>query len=78
VNVKAWVLARCASNNLFRVRVLDTPATVYRVVYGFDWRQRRIGILAILHKDLFDYEIDSQISDRIFNDWYVATDGQAT
>jgi hypothetical protein len=77
VNVKPWVLAR-ATDNLFRIRILDTPATVYRVVYGYDWRQRRIGILAIIHKDLFDYEIDSQIADRIFNDWYVATDGQPT
>lgn len=76
-NVKPWVRAR-TTDNLFRIRVLDTPATVYRVVYGYDWRRRRIGILAILHKDLFDYEINSQIADRIFNDWYVATDGQPT
>jgi len=77
VNIKPWVLAR-ATDNLFRVRILDTPATLYRVVYGYDWRQRRIGILAIVHKDLFDYEIDGQIADRIFDDWYIATDGQPT
>jgi hypothetical protein len=76
-NVKPWVRAR-ATDNLFRIRILNTPATVYRVVYGYDWRQRRIGILAILHKNLFDYEIDSKIADRIFNDWYVATDGRPT
>jgi mRNA-degrading endonuclease RelE of RelBE toxin-antitoxin system len=76
-NVKPWVRAR-ATDNLFRIRILDTPATVYRVVYGYDWRKRRIGILAILHKEAFDYEIDSQIAERIFNDWYVATEGQPT
>ncbi len=77
VSVKPWASARQKAN-LFRIRILDTPATRYRVVYGFDWHQRRIGILAILHKDVFDYEIDSRIADRIFADWHAATDGYST
>ena len=76
-NAKPWQQAR-ASDNLFRIRILNTQATSYRVVYGFDWRQRRIGVLAIVHKEHFDYGIKSVLADRIFNDWHFATAGQPT
>jgi len=78
VNVRAWVVARAASMNLFRFRVLDTPATVYRIVYGYDWRTRRIGILAVVHKDHFDYGLSSDLANRIQDDWDRATDGRVT
>jgi mRNA-degrading endonuclease RelE of RelBE toxin-antitoxin system len=78
VNVKAWVAARRQSDNLFRFRILDTPATVYRVVYGYDWHTRRIGILAVVHKNDFDYEISSELADRIQADWHRATDDRCT
>jgi mRNA-degrading endonuclease RelE of RelBE toxin-antitoxin system len=78
VNVKAWVAARSADMNLFRFRVLDTPATVYRIVYGYDWHTRRLGILAVVHKDDFDYGLSSDLADRIQDDWDRATDGCAT
>ncbi|MBS0374792.1 MAG: hypothetical protein JSR73_09405 [Proteobacteria bacterium] len=78
VNVKPWVLAR-RTDNLFRIRILDPPiATGFRIVYGYDWRLRRIGILAIVRRNLFDYERDSPLAERIFNDWRSATAGQAT
>ena len=77
VNAKPWVRAR-ATDNLFRIRILNTQATSYRVVYGYDWRQRRIGILAIVHKEKFDYGINGDLADRIFNDWHTATAGQST
>ena len=32
VNVKRWVLAQ-GMGNIFRIRILDTPASVYRVVW---------------------------------------------
>jgi hypothetical protein len=78
LNVKPWILARWSRHNLFRFRVLETAATSYRVVYGYDWRAQRIGILAILHKDIFDYELNSTLSARIFSDWRTATGGQDT
>jgi mRNA-degrading endonuclease RelE of RelBE toxin-antitoxin system len=78
VNVKAWVNARRRDDNLFRFRVVDTPATRYRVVYGYDWRKRRVGILAVVHKEEFDYGISSELADRIQSDWRCATDGLAT
>jgi len=77
VGVKRWASAQ-SSGNLLRIRILDTPATVYRVAYGYDWRRRRIGVLAVIHKDHFDYEIDSKLSHRILDDWSIATDGQPT
>src|SRR5882762_983760 len=78
VSARPWHAARRAGDNLFRFRVLDTSATVYRIVYGHDWRAHRIGILAVVHKDRFDYEISGSLADRIRNDWRCATDGRAT
>lgn len=78
VTVKAWVAARRRADNLFRFRILDTPATVYRVIYGFDWHTRRVGILAVVHKDDFDYGISGELADRIQADWRSATDGRST
>ena len=77
LSIKRWASAQSAGN-LLRIRILDTPATVYRVIYGYDWGKRRIGILAIVHKDDLDYEIDSKLSRRILDDWNTATDGQPT
>lgn len=76
VSIKRWARVQSAGN-LLRVRILDTPATVYRVIYGYDWK-RRIGILAIVHKDHCDYDPQSVLSRRILDDWNVATDGQPT
>jgi mRNA-degrading endonuclease RelE of RelBE toxin-antitoxin system len=78
INVKPWVAARRQSDNLFRFRILDTPATVYRIVYGYDWHTRRIGILAVVHKDDFDHEISGELADRIQADWHRATDDRST
>lgn len=78
VNVKGWVLARANNHNLFRIRVLNSPATYYRIVYGYDWHRGRIGVLAIIHKDDFDYGLDSEIANRILDDWEFATGGRAT
>jgi len=77
INVKRWAAASVVGN-LLRIRILNTPATVYRIVYGYDWQTRRMGILAVVHKDDFDYEIKGELADRIQNDWYVATDGRST
>lgn len=77
VSIKRWARVQSAGN-LLRVRILDTPATVYRVIYGYDWRKRRIGILAIIHKDHCDYDPKSELSRRILDDWDIATDGQPT
>ena len=77
VSIKRWARVQSAGN-LLRVRILDTPATVYRVIYGYDWRKRRIGILAIVHKDHCDYDPQSELARRILDDWDVATDGQPT
>lgn len=52
------------------ISVLDTPATVYRVVYGYHWHTRQVCILAIVHKDEFDYDnLNSSLAQRILADW---------
>ena len=72
-DIKRWVAAR-GIGNIFRIRILDTPATNYRVIYGFDWRSRKIGLLAVRHKDEFNYEITGKLADRIRDDWRSASD----
>lgn len=77
-SVKRWVKGSNFIGNLFRIRVLNTPATEYRIVYGYDWHTQRIGLLAVLHKSVFDYEIKTAIANRIRSDWDFATGGRAT
>jgi mRNA-degrading endonuclease RelE of RelBE toxin-antitoxin system len=67
IGVKGWQAPR---GNLWRFRVFDTPATVYRVVYGYHWQTRQVCVLAVVHKDEFDYELDSDIAKRILADWH--------
>jgi hypothetical protein len=59
--------------------VLDTPATRYRIVFGYHWRIRKIVILAIVHKEDLTYDnLNSEIAKRILADWYEFTGGEAT
>jgi mRNA-degrading endonuclease RelE of RelBE toxin-antitoxin system len=79
LGIKQWREAQRANNNLWRFRILDTPATSYRVVYGFHWQLRHICILAIGHKDQLDYDnLDKDLSERILADWFDITGGQGT
>lgn len=69
VNVKAWQAAK-KKGNLWRFRILDTPATVYRIVYGYHWQTKQLCILAVVHKETFNYDdLNSEISRRILADW---------
>lgn len=77
-NIVGWVEARCGGDNLFRLKLLDPPHLKYRVIYGFDWHTRRIGILAIVRRKGDTYEIDSDLTRRILGDWRTATGGHAT
>jgi hypothetical protein len=77
-NVKRWIKGSSFIGNLFRIRVLNTAATSYRIVYGYDWHTQRIAVLAVLHKREFDYEIKTEIANRIKHDWDFATAGRPT
>lgn len=71
ISVKRWESAR-GKGNLWRFRVLDTPATEYRVVYGYHWQTRQLCVLAIAHKEEFDYDNhNSGIAQRVLADWRV-------
>jgi hypothetical protein len=72
MNVKAWESARTdrLAPELWRLRVLDTAATNYRVVYGYHWQTQQICVLAVVHKEDFDYDDhESHIAQRILADW---------
>lgn len=68
LGVKRWQEAK-RIGSLWRFRVFDTPATVYRVIYGYHWQTRQICVLAIVHKEEFNYELDSTIARRVLSDW---------
>jgi len=69
LNVKRWEAAKHIGN-IWRLRILDTPATPYRIVYGYHWETRTICVLAVVKKEKFDYDdLSSDISRRILADW---------
>lgn len=69
LNVKRWQAAK-GIGNLWRFRILDTPATTWRIVYGYHWQTRRICVLAVVEKEEFDYDdLASTLSQRIAEDW---------
>lgn len=70
LNIKQWEAMNKKRANVWRFRVLDTPATNYRVVYGYHWQTKQLCIFAIVHKEQFDYDdTDNDLSRRILNDW---------
>lgn len=68
LGVKQWQEAKRVGN-LWRFRVFDTPATVYRVVYGYHWQTHQICVFAVVHKEEFNYELNSDLAKRILADW---------
>lgn len=69
LGIKRWESARRVGN-LWRFRLLDTPATRYRVIYGYHWQTRQVAVLAVVHKETFDYDdLSSEIARRILADW---------
>ena len=71
VNVKRWITgSKNKRGDLWRFRVLNTPATNHRVVYGYHVQTRQICVLAIVEKDIeFDYDETSELGRRIRADW---------
>jgi mRNA-degrading endonuclease RelE of RelBE toxin-antitoxin system len=79
LGIKKWREAQRSPNNLWRFRILNTPATSYRIVYGFHWQFRHVCVLAIAHKDKLNYDnLDEDLSERILSDWFEITGGQDT
>lgn len=69
LGIKRWESMQ-RHGNIWRFRVLDTPATSHRVVYGYQWQTRQLCVLAIVHKEAFDYDdINSDLAKRIAADW---------
>src|SRR5579862_6219091 len=79
LGVKRWLEAQHSNQNLWRFRIFDTPASSYRVVYGFHWQLRHVCVLAIAHKDELDYDnLDANLSKRILADWFSITGEKST
>lgn len=69
LGIKRWESMR-GTSNLWRFRIFDTPATSYRVVYGYHWQTRQIIVFAVVHKSRFDYDNpNDELNQRIANDW---------
>jgi mRNA-degrading endonuclease RelE of RelBE toxin-antitoxin system len=57
LNVKRWEKAsRVLKRDVWRLRVLNSPATSYRIVYGYHIQHRQIYVLGIIHKGSFNYD----------------------
>lgn len=68
-NVKLWEKVK-KFGNLWRFRILDTPATVYRIIYGYHWQTQQLCILAVVNKESYNYDdLTSEINKRIISDW---------
>lgn len=71
INIKRWIAARRVKKDgeLWRIRAIDTPATSFRIIYGYCWRDRRLCVLGIAHRDEFNYDFSTEIECRILDDW---------
>jgi len=64
-----WQAIRSRAN-LWRFRILESPATRYRVFHAYHWRSRRIRVLAIVHRSQLDYDdTESPFTRRMLRDW---------
>ena len=70
INVKRWQRIRDRRGDLWRFRALNTPATSYRIVYGYQIQTRQICVLGVVHKDDFDYDDPTNpLAQRIVAAW---------
>ena len=70
LGVKRWEKVRNPrQGDLWRFRIFNTPATIYRVVYGYHYQTRQIHLLGIAAKADFDYELDSDHAKRLLSAW---------
>lgn len=69
INVKEWQKVKRFAN-LWRLRVLDTPATMHRIFYGYHYQTQQLCVLAVVDKENYDYDdLTTEINKRIIADW---------
>ncbi len=69
INVKSWQKVRGMAD-LWRFRILETPATKYRIIYGYHWQTSQLCVFAVVEKETYDYDdLKSNINQRILADW---------
>lgn len=76
INSKEWIAARKSGNDLWRLRLLEvkenvsSPASKYRIIYGYHYQTRQLCILAVVKRDQYDYDdLTTEINKRIIRDW---------
>lgn len=70
LNTKPWIQGTGRNRNqLWRARMLECPATAYRIVYGYHQATRQIVVLGLISKKDFDYGTTSPFALRVLRDW---------
>ena len=68
-NVKAITEFQNKGFNLYRIRPLAKRINKYRIIYAYNGRRDEIYLLATVKKEEYNYEPDSPISQRIFDEY---------
>jgi len=79
LSVKPWTTAQRQRSrpNVWRLRVLESPATSYRLIHGYNYQTKQLVVLAVLRKTDndkfeadFDYDnLETPIARRILAAW---------
>ena len=69
ISVRAIVSQQRAGNNLWRLKLwdLEREGIQYRLIYAFTPLSKTIHILAVVHRDSFNYEPDHPITRRVLS-----------
>lgn len=70
-NVDKWVQQWNKNRDLWRAKIwdLEEVGIKYRIIYCYQITERRFTVLAVVARNKFNYEADSEIGKRIINDY---------
>ena len=69
-DIGKWVTEHIEGRNLWRLKFweLENKGLKYRVVYSFEPQLKRLAVLGVVNRDLFDYDDESnELANRIRN-----------
>jgi len=70
-SIDKWVKQWYQNRDLWRAKIWDLEdiSIKYRIIYCYQITERRFTVLAVVARDKFNYEADSEIGRRIINDY---------
>lgn len=70
-SVDKWVKQWHQNRDLWRAKIWDLEdlGIKYRIIYCYQIAERRFTVLAVVARDKFNYEADSEIGKRIIDDY---------